>query len=179
MDEIRRIGREVVYKGTIVDFCKDTMQIANGNTVYFDHIEHKGAAAVVPVLEDGKIVLVRQFRNSIDKDVWEIPAGGLNSREEPTIVAAERELQEETGYTTKTPLEFLISVHTTVAFSNEKIDIYVARDLVPGKQHLDEDEYVDVKAFDTYEIKEMIYAGEITDGKTISAIMSYTDKYCK
>ena len=179
MDEIKRIRRELVYKGTIVEFCKDTMQIANGNTVYFDHIEHKGAAAVVPVLDDGKIVLVRQFRNSIDKDVWEVPAGGLNGKEEPTIVAAERELQEETGYTTQTPLEFLISVHTTVAFSNEKIDIYVARDLKAGKQHLDEDEYVDVKAFAIGEIKEMIYSGEITDGKTISAILSYADKYCK
>lgn len=179
MDEIKRVGRELVYKGTIVDFCKDTMQIANGNTVYFDHIEHKGAAAVVPVLEDGKIALVKQFRNSIDTYAWEIPAGGLNGREEPTILAAKRELQEETGYTTESPLEFLISVHTTVAFSNEKIDIYVARDLTPGKQHLDEDEYVDVLAFTIQEIKKMIYAGEITDGKTISAIMTYADKYLK
>lgn len=179
MDEIKRIDRELIYKGTIVEFYKDTMQIANGNTVYFDHIEHKGAAAVVPVLESGKIVLVRQFRNSVDKDTWEIPAGGLNFREEPTIVAARRELQEETGYTTDKPLELLISVHTTVAFSNEKIDIYVAHNLVPGAQHLDEDEFVDVKAFAIEEIKEMIYSGKMTDAKTIAAIMSYVDKYCK
>ncbi len=179
MDEIKRIGRELVYKGKIVEFCRDTMQIANGNTVYFDHIEHKGAAAVVPVLKDGKIVLVRQFRNSIDTYAWEIPAGGLNGSKEPTIVAAKRELQEETGYTTESPLENLISLHTTVAFSNEKIDIYVAHDLNPGEQHLDEDEYVTVKAFDIEEIKNMIYSGEITDGKTIAAIMSYADKYCK
>lgn len=179
MDEIKRIGRELVYKGKIIDHYKDTMQIANGNMVYFDHIEHKGAAAVIPVLEDGKIVLVRQFRNSVDKYTWEIPAGGLNFREEPTIVAARRELQEETGYTTDKTLELLISIHTTVAFSNEKIDIYVAHDLVPGVQHLDEDEFVDVKAFAIEEIKKMIYSGEMTDAKTIAAVMSYVDKYCK
>ncbi len=179
MEDIKRIKRELAYKGTIVDFYKDTMAISNGNVVTFDHIEHKGAAAVIPVLADGRIVLVHQFRNSVDKHTWEIPAGGLNSREEPTKAAARRELQEETGYTTDDELELLISIHTTFAFCNEKIDIYVARGLKEGTQHLDEDEFVDVKAFALDEIKAMIYSGEMTDAKTISAIMSYSDKYLK
>ena len=179
MDEIKRMARKVVHKGKIIDYCQDTMEIANGNTVLFDHIEHKGAAAVVPVLDDGRIVLVRQFRNSVDKYTWEIPAGGLNFREEPTLEAAKRELQEETGYTTSDPLEYLITIHTTVAFSNEKIDIYVAHNLKPGKQHLDEDEYIVVKAFEVDEIKELIYSGQMTDAKTIAAVMSYDVKYCK
>ena len=179
MEEIKRINRELVYQGSVVDFYKDTMAIPNGNVVKFDHIDHKGAAAVVPVLDDGRIVLVCQFRNSVDKYTWEIPAGGLNGREEPTIVAARRELAEETGYTTDEALEFLISIHTTVAFCNEKIDIYVAKGLREGLQHLDEDEFLDVKAFTVDEIRELIYSGKMTDAKTISAIMSYCDKYLK
>lgn len=179
MEEIIRINRELVYKGKIVDFYKDTMAIPNGNVVFWDHIEHQGAAAVIPVLADGRIILVRQLRNSVEKYTWEIPAGGLNGREEPTIVAARRELEEETGFTTEEELELLISIHTTVAFCNEKIDIYVAKGLKEGLQHLDEDEYLDVKAFGVDEIKEMIYSGEMTDAKTISAIMSYSDKYLK
>ena len=179
MEEIKRIDRELVYKGSIIDFYKDTMAIPNGNVVKWDHIEHKGAAAVIPVLDDGRIVLVRQLRNSVEKYTWEIPAGGLNGKDEPTIVAAKRELQEETCFTTDEELAWLISIHTTVAYCNEKIDIYVAHGLKEGLQHLDEDEFLDVKAFTVEEIKEMIYSGRMTDAKTISAIMSYSDKYLK
>lgn len=179
MEEVKRVERNLVAKGAIIDYYQDTMAIPNGNIVKWDHIEHKGAAAVIPVLEDGRIVLVHQYRNSVEKYTWEIPAGGLNGREEPTILAARRELQEETGFTTDKELEFLIRIHTTVAFCNEKIDIYVATDLKEGVQHLDEDEYLDVKAFTVDEIKEMIYSGKMTDSKTIAAIMSYSDKYLK
>lgn len=177
MEDIKRIDRELIYKGSIIDFYKDTMSLPNGNVVKWDHIEHKGAAAVIPVLEDGRIVMVRQYRNSVEKYTWEIPAGGLNGREEPTEVAARRELQEETGFTTDEALELLISINTTVAFCNEKIDIYVAHGLKGGLQHLDEDEFLDVKAFTVEEIKEMIYSCRMTDAKTIAAIMSYRDKY--
>lgn len=82
MDEIKRIDRTLVRNCKIFDYYQDTMAIPNGNIVTFDHIDHKGAAAVVPVLEDGRIILVRQFRNSIDRNTWEIPAGGLNTRQE-------------------------------------------------------------------------------------------------
>ena len=126
MEEIKRINRELVYKGKIVDFYKDTMAIPNGNVVFWDHLEHQGAAAVIPVLADGRIILVRQLRNSVEKYTWEIPAGGLDGKDEPTIVAARRELAEETGFTTDEELELLISIHTTVAYCNEKIDIYVS-----------------------------------------------------
>ena len=177
MDEIKRIGRELVRNCKIFDYYQDTMAIPNGNVVKFDHIDHKGAAAVIPVLDDGKIILVRQFRNSIDRHTWEIPAGGLESRQEPTIVAARRELEEETGYTTDKELELLITINTTPAFCNEKIDIYVATDLKPGEQHLDEDEVVTYQAFTVAEIQDMILTGMMTDAKTISAVMSYAVKY--
>ncbi len=176
MDDIKRIDRTLVRNCKIFDYYQDTMAIPNGNVVKFDHIDHKGAAAVIPVLDDGRIILVRQFRNSIDRHTWEIPAGGLNSRQEPTIEAARRELEEETGYTTEKELEWLITIHTTPAFCNEKIDIYVATDLKPGKQHLDEDEVVTYQAFTVKEIQKMILEGKMTDAKTIAAVMSYAAK---
>ena len=107
----------------------------------------------------------------------EIPAGGLNGREEPTDQAAMRELQEETGYHTD-HVELLTSIYTTVAFCNEKIDIYLARGLKDrGNQHLDEDEFVDVKAYKLEELKEMIFEGKIQDSKTMAAILAYESKY--
>lgn len=176
MEQIKRLKRELVAKGAILDYYQDTMQIPNGNIVKWDLIDHKGAAAVVAVREDGKLLMVRQYRNALERETLEIPAGGLNGREEPTDRAALRELEEETGYRSENA-EFLISIRTTVAFCNEKIDIYVARDLIPGEQHLDEDEYVNVEAYSVEELKEMIYAGKIQDSKTICAVMTYADKY--
>ena len=98
--------------------------------------------------------------------------------EEPTDVAAARELEEETGYKAG-KLELLITLRTTVAFCNEKIDIYVATDLKPSRQHLDEDEFINVEAYDIEELAQMIYDCKIQDGKTISALMAYKDKYCR
>ena len=103
------------------------MQVPNGNIVKWDFIGHKGAAAVVPVGEDGKILMVRQYRNALDRYTLEVPAGGLNGVDEPTRTAAARELEEETGYRTD-ELDFLITIRTTVAFCNEKIDVYLATD---------------------------------------------------
>ena len=146
MDKIVRIKRDLVAKGHIFDYYHDTMQIPNGNVAVWDFIQHKGAAAILPVREDGKILMVRQFRNALDRDTLEIPAGGLNGPDEPTDVAAMRELEEETGYKCD-KVELLLSIRTAVAFCNEKIDIYLARDLQPSKQHLDEDEYIDVEEY--------------------------------
>ena len=177
-EEFKRLKRELVAKGKIIDYYQDTMQIPNGNIAVWDFIRHKGAAAVVPVREDGKILMVRQYRNALERETLEIPAGGLNGEEEPTAQAARRELQEETGCSCGT-LEFLLSIRTTVAFCNEKIDIYVAKDLTPGEQHLDEDEFVKVQAWDLSDLIDLIYQGKIEDAKTISAHLAYARKYGK
>lgn len=176
-EEFKRLDRKLVYHGAIVDFYKDTVQVPNGNVVEWDFIGHKGAAAVVPVREDGKLLMVRQYRNALDRYTLEIPAGGLNGADEPTRDAAARELEEETGYRSD-ELEWLITIRTTVAFCNEKIDIYTARNLVKTKQHLDEDEFIHVEAYSVEELTKMILEGKIEDSKTVSAIMSYKDKYC-
>lgn len=176
MEEIKRIKRELKCKGAIVDFYADTMALPNGHTAQWDFINHKGAAAVVPVLDDGRILMVRQYRNALERETLEIPAGSLNFVGEPKIDCARRELEEETGYQAG-ELEPLLTIHTTVAFCNEQIGIFVARNLKPTKQHLDEDEFVDVQAYELDELLEMIYSQKITDGKTIAALLAYKVKY--
>ena len=175
MEKTTRLKRELAYTGTILKIYRDTV-VANGIEEVYDYIHHDGAAAVLPVTKDGKILMVRQYRNALDRFTLEIPAGKLDAPDEPKIECAARELEEETGYASD-ELEFLISVQTTVAFCNEKIDVFVARNLKKTHQHLDEDECVDVEAFDVDELIDMIYAGKLQDGKTIAAIMAYKLKY--
>lgn len=176
MEHYERIGRELVYKGAIIDYYQDTIKVPNGNIVKWDLITHKGAAAVVAVQNDGRLLMVRQYRNALDRETLEIPAGALDTAEEPTEVAAARELEEETGYKAG-KLEKLLTIRTTVAFCNEKIDVYVATDLTPSSQHLDEDEFLNVESHDLDELVQMILDCKIQDGKTVSAILAYQNKY--
>ena len=176
MAQYKRLGRELVAKGAIIDYYQDTMLIPNGNTAKWDLIDHKGAAAVVAVREDGKILMVRQYRNALERETLEIPAGGLNGKEEPTEHAAMRALEEETGYQCD-HLELINSIYTTVAFCNETIDIYLARNLRPGKQHLDEDEFLNVEAYSLEELKQMIFECKIQDSKTICGILTYAARF--
>lgn len=176
MERYERLGRELVHKGAIIDYYQDTIRVPNGNIVKWDLITHKGAAAVVAVRDDGKLLMVRQYRNALDRETLEIPAGALDTAEEPTEVAAARELEEETGYKAG-KLELLISLKTTVAFCNERIDVYVATDLVPSKQHLDEDEFLNVESHDLEELLQMIFDCKIQDGKTVASILAYQKKY--
>lgn len=177
-EKVERIKRELSYEGHIVKFYTDYVKVADGRIAQWDFIEHKGAAAVVAVAEDGRLLMVRQYRNALDRYTIEIPAGGRDTAEEPMEECAARELEEETGYRAE-KLEFLIRLKTTVAFCNEEIDVFVARNLVPGKQNLDEDESIDVQPFTVEELCEKIYRGEIQDSKTVSAILAYKDKYVK
>ena len=174
---VKRLERTLKYQGSILKIYEDTVD-ANGHLAHWDFIHHNGAAAVVPVTKDGTILMVRQYRNALDRYTLEVPAGALNFPEEPKIDCAHRELEEETGYKTeKENLEFLIRVNTTVAFCDEVIDIFVARDLEPSVQNLDEDEYIEVEEWTVKDLEEKIYQGEITDGKTIAAILAYARKY--
>lgn len=177
-NEIKRLKRTLMCEGSITNYYKDTVLLPNGNTAEWDFIGHKGAAAAVAVLDDGRLLMVSQYRNALDRFTIEIPAGGLQTPEEPTMEAAIRELKEETGYSCD-EIELLITIRTTVAFCNEKIDIYLARGLKKGEQNLDEDEFVNVKAYELRELEEMIYSGVIQDSKTIAAILAYKNKYVK
>lgn len=177
-EEIKRVKRELMYKGTVLEVYKDSMEFANGNHEEWDFIKHNGAAAVVPVLDDGRILMVTQFRNALDRKTLEIPAGKLDDPEEEGRICAARELEEETGYRSD-QLEWLINIRTTVALCNEKIEVYVARNLKAGVQNLDENEYVNVKAYTVDELKEKIFSGEIEDSKTIASVLAYEARYLK
>lgn len=177
MEKVIRLNRELKYQGTILKIYEDTV-LANGHEAHWDFIHHDGAAAVLPVTAEGKILMVRQYRNALDRETLEIPAGKLDEPDEPKIECAYRELEEETGF--RCPkLEYLMSVNTTVAFCNEAIDIFVARNLIPSEQHLDEDEVIDVEEWELEDLLQMIYDGKLTDGKTVSALCAYAVKYGK
>ena len=163
--EIKRVKRERVYQGTIVDVYKDYMEFSNGNHEVWDYIHHKGAAAVIPVMDDGRLLMVRQYRNALDRFTLELPAGGLDQADEPGRDCSAREL------------EWLITLRTTVALCNEKIEVYVARNLIRTHQHLDENEFVNVEAHTVEELKQMIFEGKIEDSKTVAAILAYDAKY--
>lgn len=177
MDEFKRLERKLICKGNIIDYYRDTIAVPNGNVVEWDFIAHKGAAAVVPVLPDGRILMVKQYRNALERYTLEIPAGGVDSPDEPHYDAAMRELKEETGYEAES-MELLIKINTTVAFCNELISVYVAfvQDK-RGEQDLDDDEFIHVVPCKVEELEQMIYDGKINDSKTISAIMSYKNKF--
>jgi len=177
MDQIKRINRELVHKGRVIDFYQDTMLMPDGNTVKWDLIDHVGAACVVSVREDGKLLMVRQYRNPLERETIEIPAGKLDSKDEDPMKAAERELAEETGYICDN-IEYLTTIYTTVAFCNEKIGVFLARGLKDRHpQHLDDDEYINVEAYTLDELRQMIYEGKIQDSKTIIGILLYASKY--
>ena len=170
-------SRDLVYKGSILNVYQDTV-LVNGHEAKWDFIHHNGAAAVLPVTDDGKILMVRQYRHALERYTLEIPAGKLDYVGEPMIDCAARELEEETGYRCD-HLEYLLTVNTTIAFCNEKIDIFLAKDLIPSRQHLDEDEEIRVEAWALEDLEELISCGKMTDGKTVAAISVYARKYAK
>ncbi|WP_073109124.1 NUDIX hydrolase [Hespellia stercorisuis] len=175
-ERAKRIDRKLKCKGNIVNLYDDTIQLPTGEIVHYDFLNHNGATAVVPVMDDGRILMVRQFRNAIDRETLEIPAGKLDDIEESGMDCAKRELEEETGYKSD-HLELLITLRTWLAFCNEKIEVFVATNLIVSHQNLDEDEFIDVCAYTMEELEKKIFDGEIEDAKTIAALMAYKSKY--
>ena len=169
------VQSEHLLKGHVLDVYRDTITLPNGKTTTRENVLRGNAAAIVAVDGEGKLVFVRQYRHAVGEEVLEVPAGMLEEGEDPEV-AAVRELEEETGYRSEN-LEWLITLRTTVAFCNERIEVYVAKDLIPSKQHLDEDEFIDLKAYSMDELKNKIFTGEIEDAKTVASLMAYAVKY--
>ena len=171
MEKFKRISRDLVAKGAILDYYQDTMQIPNGNIAKWDLIDHKGAAAVVAVREDGKLLMVRQYRYALKEELWELPAGKLEKDEDP-FEAAKRELEEECGVTAERFINLGV-LYPTVGYDSEKIYIWAAKGLKPTSQHLDDGEFLDVAGLPFDDVLEMVMTDEIRDSKTVTAMLKY------
>ena len=174
--ELREIPfeKESIYEGKILHVEKWQVTCPNGHAAPREIVVHKGAAAVVPVYEDGTTLLVRQHRVSVDRVTLEIPAGKLDSADEDPLECAIRELREETGLKAER-MTLLTSVLTTPGFCTEKIGIYLAQGLTEGDMHLDEDEFLGVVRMPLQEAIDMIMRGDIRDGKTICGLLLARD----
>ena len=162
-------GKEV-YHGPLLHVYHDRVILPNGNETGRDYIKHLGAVCVVPVTDDNKVVVERQFRYPADKVFTEIPAGKLDSAEEDRLDAAKRELMEETGYTAD-EWTWIGDLYSAVAYSNELISMYLARSLHKGERHLDADEFLNVALVPIEELVKQVMDGEITDAKTQAGIL--------
>ena len=159
-----------VFDGLILHIDHITNRLPNGKLAAREIARHVGASAVVPVDGDGNAWLVKQFRAPIDRILLEIPAGKLDYKGEDRLEAAKRELREETGLTAGS-WTHLSDIVTTPGFSDECISLYLARDLSAGESHPDEDEFLNVVQVPLGELVEMIQRGEVTDSKTICAVL--------
>lgn len=161
----KKISGEGVYDGIFLKMKRDTVSLPDGQHAVREYLEHPGAVAILAVLDDGRILLERQYRYPIAQAVIEIPAGKLNAGEDP-LLCAQRELQEETGYTAKRWSK-IRRIHPVISYSTEFIDIYLAEGLSPGPARLDEEEFLDVFAAPLEELLHWVEMGKITDVKTI------------
>jgi len=161
----KKISGEGVYDGIFLKMKRDTVALPDGQYAVREYLEHPGAVAILAILDDGRVLLERQYRYPIAQAVIEIPAGKLNTGEDP-LLCAQRELQEETGYTAK-HWSKIRRIHPVISYSTEFIDIYLAEGLSPGPALLDDEEFLDVFAAPLEELLNWVDTGKITDVKTI------------
>lgn len=166
----RTIKTEPIFEGKIISLQVDTVELPEGRTATREIVKHPGAAAVIALL-DGKLLVVEQFRKPLEKFQIEIPAGKLDPNEDP-MTAAARELEEETGYRAE-QLQPVSAFFTSPGFADEKLYVYFADHVVPGKLNPDEDEYLQVQAITMEEAEAYIADGRIGDAKTILAVYAW------
>lgn len=166
--EEKTLHREEIYKGKIVELAVDQVLLPDGKSSTRELVFHPGAVAVLAVTEEGKFVFVEQYRKALEKDLLEIPAGKLERGEEP-LASAQRELEEETGYTA-TSWRFLSRFYTSPGFSNEVVHLFLAEGIKAGRNHPDDDEFMEIYELTEQEVFDEIARGRITDAKTILAV---------
>lgn len=164
----KTLHKESIYKGTIIDLEVHDIELPDGQTSKRELVYHNGAVAVCAINPDNQVILVRQYRKPAEKTLLEIPAGKLELNEERES-AAKRELEEETGYIAEN-LELITEMYGSPGFSNEKISIYLAKDLKIGEMNLDDDEFIEIETYNIEEITIMLQNKEIEDAKTIIAL---------
>lgn len=171
MTEEKTMKSERIYEGKIISVRVDTVELPDRKYSKREIVEHPGAVGILPVTEKGEIILVKQFRKSVEDTLLEIPAGKIEPEESPEM-CAQRELEEETGFVAGN-IEKVLEFYTSPGFSNELIYIYLARNLSQGEPNPDEDEYIEIVYLTIDEAIAKIQKGEIKDSKTIVAILSY------
>ena len=165
------VSGEDVFKGELLHVVRDTITLPNGRSGTREYIKHPGAACIVAEFENGKLLLERQYRYPMGKVMIEFPAGKLDRGENP-LVAAQRELKEETGYWARS-WHTLGHMHPLIAYADEVIHLFHANGLVQGEAKLDQDEFLDLFAATPEEITAMIADNRISDGKTIVAFFRW------
>jgi ADP-ribose pyrophosphatase len=166
-------SKTTLYEGRVFKLLRENVTLNNGVTVDLDVIHHPGASAMIPMSGDDNVILIKQYRHAIGDFIWEIPAGTLDPDETP-LECAKRELIEETGFSANT-WQKLGEITPLPGYSNERIHMFLAADLVPAEQDLDKDEMLDVHEVSLGKAVEMIHEGAIQDSKTISGLFMVTN----
>lgn len=164
----RRIRGKRVFGGVLLRVRSDTVRLPDGGRAVREYIEHPGAVAILALTDSGELVMERQFRYPLRRHMIEVPAGKIDPGETP-LATAKRELREETGYTARTWLH-LATIHIAIAYSNEHIEIYLARGLKHEGAKLDEEEFLEVFTLPLATALDWVRRGKITDTKTVSAL---------
>lgn len=165
----KTINSKEIFKGTLLHVLKDDVELENGARSTREFVLHPGAVAIVPITDDGKVILVEQYRYAIKQKLLEIPAGKFDSPDEDPLECAKRELREETGCAAGEYI-YLGYIHTTPGFSNEIIHLYLALNLRRGDSNPDEDEIINVYTEDFDKVMKKCIDGDITDAKTIAGV---------
>jgi ADP-ribose pyrophosphatase len=168
------IKADRIYTGRVLNLDQDTVRFPDGSTGQLEMIRHPGASAVLPFLEDPmrpdpSVVLIRQFRHATDDFIYEVPAGRLDPGESPEECAA-RELVEETGYRASR-FDRLTTIFTTPGFTDERIHLFLATGLTPGRHQREADEFLELHRFRWSEVLDLVQSGRVVDGKTLAVIM--------
>lgn len=160
-----RIDGAIAYDGKFLKVTRDRIRLPDGSETYREFIRHPGAVVIIPLFDDGSVLLERQFRYPNAQIFVEYPAGKIDPGEDP-LACAKRELQEETGYTAGR-WDFVCTIHNAIAYSDEHLELYLARDLVAGEAKLDAGEFLETYKSTLAELLEQVRKGEITDVKTV------------
>lgn len=163
-----RVESERVFDGALLHINRDTVRLPDGGLATREYVLHPGAVMVIPVLDDGRLLMERQFRYPLDRVFIEFPAGKLDPDETP-LACGQRELLEETGYTAR-DWDYLGVLHPIISYTTEEIHLFIARGLTAGEARLDEGEFVETVAMGMDELVDGVLSGRITDAKTVSGL---------
>jgi ADP-ribose pyrophosphatase len=160
-----QVDSAIAYDGHFLKVQRDIVRLPDGQEVPREYIRHPGAVVVLPLFEDGSVLLEKQFRYPLRQVFIEYPAGKIDPNEDP-LDCAKRELEEETGYTA-TDWQFVCTIHNAIAYSDEHLDIYLARGLTAGEAKLDDGEFLETFTATVPEMLAWIREGKVTDVKTV------------